>query len=259
MLWIGTSGWQYKDWRGRFYPERLPQIQWLPYYGERFDTVEVNNTFYRLPKREAFQGWADRSPDGFVVTVKVSRYLTHIRRLREPEGPAALLLERAQPLVDAGKLGPLLVQLPPNMSVDIARLCDTLAAFPRHLRIAVEPRHDSWWTDDVAAALAQHDAALVWADRGSKVITPLWRTASWGYVRLHEGRATPRPCYGRTALDSWVERIAGEYGPDDDVYTYFNNDWWGCAVRDAVWFARAARRHGLRPTRVPDRIPAYGP
>jgi uncharacterized protein YecE (DUF72 family) len=250
VLYVGTSGWQYRHWRGRFYPRELPARAWLEHYAERFSTVEINNTFYRLPPRETFETWARRFPRDFTVVIKASRYLTHVKRLREPAEPVERMLAHAAPL--GARLGPLLVQLPPDLRAEPARLDETLAAFPPPVRVAVEPRHDSWWTDDVRAVLERHGAALCLADRGSRLVTPSWRTASWGYVRFHFGRAQPHGCYGRAALERWVERLCETYGPDDDVFVFFNNDMEGCAIRDAVVFARLAAAHGLHPTRTPD-------
>jgi uncharacterized protein YecE (DUF72 family) len=245
---IGTSGWQYGHWRGRFYPERLAQARWLEHYAERFATVESNNAFYRLPESGTFVAWAERTPPDFVMAVKASRYLTHIRRLREPEEPVSRLLDRARHL--GGKLGPVLLQLPPNLQADPAALDRTLRAFPAGVRVAFEPRHESWFSDEVRGLLAEHGAALCLADSPRRR-TPLWRTAAWTYLRLHEGTASPRPCYGRQALAGWAGRLAELVGPDADAYVYFNNDPAGCAVRDARVFALAATRAGLRPTRVP--------
>jgi uncharacterized protein YecE (DUF72 family) len=245
---IGTSGWQYGHWRGRFYPERLAQARWLEHYAERFATVESNNAFYRLPESGTFAAWAERTPPDFVMAVKASRYLTHIRRLREPEEPVNRLLDRARHL--GGKLGPVLLQLPPNLQADPAALDRTLRAFPAGVRVAFEPRHESWFSDEVRGLLAEHGAALCLADSPRRR-TPLWRTAAWTYLRLHEGTASPRPCYGRRALAGWAGRLADLVGPDADAYVYFNNDPAGCAVRDARVFALAAARAGLQPTRVP--------
>jgi uncharacterized protein YecE (DUF72 family) len=245
---IGTSGWQYRHWKDRFYPAALPQARWLEFYADRFATVESNAAFYRLPEAGTFAAWAERTPDGFVMAVKVSRYLTHVRRLREPAGAVARLLERARRL--GAKLGPLLLQLPPTLAEDRQALADTLAAFPAGTRVAVEFRHDSWFTDGTRALLAEHGAALCLADSSQRA-TPVWRTADWGYLRLHQGTGHPRPCYERDALRAWGGRIA-ELWPDPlDVYVYLNNDPAGCAVRDAVRFAQAARGAGLQPTRVP--------
>lgn len=249
-LYVGTSGWQYRDWREAFYPKSLKQADWLAHYADRFLTVEVNNTFYRLPERSTFERWRAQTPADFVFVCKLSRYLTHIKRLADPADPVSLFMERADGLGD--KLGPLLVQLPPTMKADVARLAGALKAFPDGVKVAVEFRHESWFTDEVQTLLSDHDAALVWADRLSKDLNPLWRTASWGFIRLHEGTASPRPCYGRDALDSWARRTADHWGPEEDVWFFFNNDPRCCAVDNARTYAARAAAHGLRPTRVPE-------
>ena len=249
MLLIGTSGWQYRDWRGGLYPEQLPQRLWLEHYAERFAVVEVNNAFYRLPERDTFRSWRDRTPDDFTVAVKMSRYLTHVKRLRDPAEPVARFLGRAEALGD--KLGPVLLQLPPSLRVDVAALDETLARFPAQVRVAVEPRHPSWWIDEVRDLLRQHGAALCWADRRGRPVTPLWRTADFGYLRMHEGRAKPWPRYGRTALSSWVDRICMEPGAVPEMFVFFNNDPGGAAVIDAGAMARTARRRGVEVSRTP--------
>jgi uncharacterized protein YecE (DUF72 family) len=250
-VYVGTSGWQYRHWGGRFYPRRPAPADDLAYYAGRFATVEANATFYRLPEATTFEEWARRVPDGFVFAVKSSRFLTHIRRLRDPEAPVARLMSRAAHLRE--KLGPVLVQLPPQMHRDVGRLRQTLDAFQRHgaSRVALEFRHESWFVDDVRSLLEEHNAALCLTDRESRLTTPAWGTADWGYVRFHGGRARPEPCYGRSALSSRARLIAGLWGARADVYVYFNNDALACAPRDAGRFARAAAACGLRPTRVP--------
>jgi uncharacterized protein YecE (DUF72 family) len=250
MILVGTSGWQYRDWRGRFYPAGLPQHRWLQHYATNFATVEINNAFYRLPERATFELWRARTPDDFCVAVKMSRFLTHIRRLRSPEEPVARFLDRAVGLGD--RLGPVLLQLPPNLPADPVALDKTLARFPPDVRVAVEPRHPSWWTDDIRQVLTKRGAALCWADRRSRPVAPAWRTASWGYLRMHEGRATPWPRYGATALRTWVERIRREFGGDEQVFVYFNNDPGGAAIVDASAFTGIARRLGREVTRSPE-------
>jgi uncharacterized protein YecE (DUF72 family) len=247
---IGTSGWMYRDWRGRFYPEGVAQKRWLEHYADRFDTVESNSAFYRLPDEKTFEDWARRTPEDFVWAVKMSRYLTHIRRLRAPEEPVARFLDNARGLGD--KLGPVLLQLPPNLKADLDALDDTLRRIGSRARVAVEFRHDSWFGDETRALLAEHGAALCLADRSSKPVSPLWRTADWGYVRLHEGSATPHPCYGRGALETWAQRLAEMWGAGAEVFVYFNNDTRGCALANARSFARAVERAGLEASRVPD-------
>ncbi|MFD5318766.1 DUF72 domain-containing protein [Streptomyces sp. NPDC127098] len=251
-LLIGTSGWQYRDWRGVLYPEGLPRRDWLTEYGRRFATVENNNAFYRLPSRETFAAWRERTPPDFVMAVKASRYLTHMKRLRDPAEPVARLLDRAEPLGD--RLGPVLLQLPSQLREDLASLDACLRRFPRAVRVAVEPRHPSWWEPErgLRSVLERHHAALCWADRGSRPVTPLWRTADWGYLRFHGGLAAPPPRYGRRALDSWAARVTEAF-PDDtaDVYAYFNNDPGGAAVHDATTFATRAATLGRTVTRTP--------
>lgn len=233
MTWlVGTSGWQYGDWRGVLYPEGVPQRLWLETYAAEFATVENNNAFYRLPSPESFAAWRDRTPPGFVMAVKASRFLTHIKRLAEPEEPVARLMGAAAELKD--KLGPILLQLPPTLKADPGRLDRCLGCFPGEVRVAVEPRHDSWWTEEVRQILLARAAALCWADRLSRPQGPFWRTADWGYVRLHQGRADF--AYGESALRTWAGRVR-EAGWRD-ACVYFNNDPGGAAVRNARRFAR---------------------
>lgn len=248
VLRIGTSGYQYRHWRGRFYPVGLPTDRWLSHYANAFDTVELNVTFYRLPAATTFAGWAGTVPDEFVFAVKASRYLTHVRRLRDPGPAVARLLERAEKL--GPRLGPVLLQLPPDMRFEPERLAATLAAFPRNVRVSVEPRHPSWFVAECRRMLERHRAALCLTDRGSRP-GPIWRTADWTYLRLHEGRASPRPCYGRDALAGWARRLMEGWGRDADAYVYFNNDGLGCAIRDAAVLGRIARRAGMPTTRTP--------
>ena len=245
---IGTSGWHYASWRGRLYPAPLPQRLWLEHYAARFETVEVNNAFYRLPSVATFEAWAERTPGDFVVAVKASRYLSHVRRLRDPAEPVQRLVERAVHL--GGRLGPVLVQLPAKFPLDLGRLVDTLDAFPSGIKVAFEPRHPSWYVEPVAEVLAARGQAFCLSDAPGRA-APRWRTASWGYLRMHAGRAAPRPCYGATALRRWAEQLAELWRPEEEVHVYFNNDGCGCAVRDARRFAGAVRRVGLAPSRVP--------
>jgi uncharacterized protein YecE (DUF72 family) len=246
-LFVGTSGWQYDDWATAFYPEGMPKSRWLEHYASHFATVESNSAFYRLPKRELFESWADRTPADFVMSVKASRYLTHVRRLRDPLEPVAKLLDRMAGL--GAKRGPVLLQLPPNLKWAPELLSAALSAFPQGVRVAVEVRHESWLVDDLRRLLQDHGAAFCLTDRLNRR-SPLWRTSSWGYARFHEGSASPEPSYGRTALDSWAGRIASLWSADEDVFCYFNNDKNACAARDAHKFALAARRHGLAPGRA---------
>ncbi len=253
---LGTSGWQYHDWRGAFYPQGVAQVRWLEHYASRLATVESNAAFYRLPKAETFAAWARRTPDDFVIAVKASRYLTHVKRLAHPQEPVQRLLSAAVHL--GPKLGPILLQLPPTLQKDSDALEATLACFASRARVAVEFRHDSWFVPEVRSLLEEAGAALCLADRGSRPVTPLWRTAPFTYVRLHAGTAAPQPCYGRAALEHWAERLRRGFGRDEDAYVYFNNDAHACAPRDARVFARAAMRAGHDVTRVPPEVIRVG-
>ncbi|MDQ6741669.1 MAG: DUF72 domain-containing protein, partial [Candidatus Dormibacteraeota bacterium] len=158
MLYVGTSGWQYRHWKLTFYPKEVRQREWLRYFAERFETVELNNSFYHLPEASSFERWREETPDGFVVAVKMSRYLTHLKRLKDPEEPVALFMERASHL--RPKLGPVLVQLPPRMKADPERLEAALDAFPQGVRVAVEFRDDSWFDHTTRRVLEERGAAL---------------------------------------------------------------------------------------------------
>ena len=244
----GTSGWQYRDWRGAFYPPQVPQRRWLEYYATQFATVENNGTFYRLASPDTFASWRDRVGGDFVMAVKASRYLTHVRRLREPAGPVSRLVGAAAGLGE--RLGPVLLQLPPDLRAAPQLLAECLRQFPPAIRVAVEPRHESWWTDETSDVLTARNAALCWADRAGSAVTPLWRTADWGYLRLHEGEGAPWPRYSQPALDTWAERIVAGWPADGDVYVYFNNDQGAAAPRDAAAFAAAVARRGREVTRA---------
>lgn len=239
LLTIGTSGWQYRDWKERFYPNRIPQRAWLEHYAGHFPTVEVNNTFYRLPKPETFTQWAQATPEGFRFALKASRYLTHTKRLHDPKEPVDKLMEHCAEL--GSRLGPILLQLPPTLKSEPERLDETLSCFPDDIRIAVEFRHDSWFSDQVRAILLRHDAATCLADRRTEVLGPLWRTSDWGYLRLHEGAGGRHPSYCEASLLRWIERLEELFEDSDTVYVYFNNDQQGAAVEDARTLRRLTR------------------
>jgi uncharacterized protein YecE (DUF72 family) len=228
MIRVGCSGWSYEHWRGPFYPQRGSTSRWLEVYADSFDTVEINATFYRLPSAKTVEGWAARTPDEFVFAVKASRYLTHVKRLREmPEG-VKRMDERIEPLRAAGKLGPILWQLPPHFARDDDVLESALETLSpgRH---AFEFRHPSWFAEGVYALLERHDAALVVADRSPDGATPWVDTAGWSYLRFHSGRGR-NGNYGERTLRAWADRIKSHPG---DAYAYFNNDWEGFAIANA--------------------------
>jgi uncharacterized protein YecE (DUF72 family) len=247
-VYIGTSGWQYRHWRDRFYPRKLPQKDWLRHFAGRFQAVEVNNTFYNLPEPEVCRRWREQTPADFVFALKMSRYLTHIKRLREPEEPVERFLKAAAEL--GGKLGPVLLQLPPRMKVDGERLGEALEAFPKKMRVAVEFRDDSWYTEPIRELLREHNVALCLADRGEDLVTPEWRTADWAYVRLHWGKARPESSYSEKALKSWSGRIARLGSGPADVFVFFNNDLYGAALLDACRLARLLQHRHVEVSRV---------
>ena len=233
-LRVGCSGWNYAHWRnGVFYPPRCPARRWLRYYARHFDTVELNTTFYRLPRIDAVQRWVDETPDDFVFAVKVSRYLTHLKRLLDLPEHLALLYERIEPLVRSPKLGPLLWQLPPNFRADHDRLAAALEQLPRGERHAFEFRHPSWFVEQTYVLLREHGVALVIGDRPEvQAFQAHELTAGFTFVRFHSGSRGRAGNYSHRELEGWADRLAG-WAEAVDVFAYFNNDWQGFAVENA--------------------------
>ncbi len=228
---IGTSGWIYQHWRGVVYPRDAPVKRWFAIYSESFDTVEINNTFYRLPPPAVFQAWAAQAPPGFLYTVKASRYLTHMKKLKDAAEPLDNILGRARLLGD--HLGPVLYQLPPHWHRDVGRLRQFLELLPMDLDHVVEFRDPSWYTDGVCHLLDDHGVGFCIHDlRG--VSSPRWVTGPLAYVRFHGPTATAYAgCYPRAHLEHWAEQILDFQSAGKDVYAYFNNDQAGYAVANA--------------------------
>ncbi len=226
----------YKDWRGIVYPEKLPQRRWFEHYATLFDTVEINNTFYRLPLRTSVANWVRQSPPGFVFAVKASRYLTHIKRLTDLARGVELFYERIEPLVRSPKMGPVLWQLPQSFHRNDDRLAAALAALPdgRH---CFEFRHASWFTEDVYALLRSHGAALVIGDAPKRPFQTHELTADWTFVRFHYGHRGRNGNYSDRELEQWAQRFEG-WRHDVEVFAYFNNDWNAYAVRNGLWLKR---------------------
>ncbi len=213
MIFVGTSGYNYPAWRGSFYPEKLAAPRMLPFYAERFRTVEINATFYRMPTPKAIAGWAAATPPEFVFGLKAPQRITHMGRLAGIEDPLRFFVETAQGL--GAKLGPLLFQLPPSFRKDADRLAAVLGQLPSDLRVAFEFRHPSWFTDDVYALLRDRDAALCIVDAEEGTTADV-ATASWGYVRLRD-RA-----YTETELTAWAANLARP--PWRDAFAYFKHE-----------------------------------
>ncbi len=232
MVRIGCSGWNYASWRGDFYPKGMPPSRWLEHYAQVFDTVEVNSTFYRLARRDAVANWVRQTPANFCFAVKASRYLTHVKRLRDMGEGVRRLYEPLEPLATAGRLGPLLWQLPANFHRDDARLADALERLPSG-RHTFEFRHASWFEEEVYALLRDHGVALTFADRPGLDFQTHEITADFVFVRFHHGHRGRRGNYSDTEIAEWAERLADWERTGLDVYAYFNNDWEQFAPRNA--------------------------
>lgn len=219
---IGCSGWHYKHWRGPFYPEKLPSTRWLEFYIERFDTVELNSTFYRLPPEGGLATWRDSTPPDFVFAAKGSRFITHMKKLSQPEASIEKYFDRVDIL--GRKLGPILFQLPPWWEVNLERLEEFLRALPRRRRYGFEFRNATWHSDEVYALLRKHNAAFCAFDI-AQFQSPVVITADFAYVRLHgPGPGRYQGSYSRDALSNWARRIRAWAKDLKAVYVYFDND-----------------------------------
>jgi uncharacterized protein YecE (DUF72 family) len=245
---VGCSGWQYKHWRGDFYPAALPSSRWFDHYASVFDTVEINNTFYRLPEASTFAAWRQRAPAGFLFAVKASRFLTHMKKLKDPADPLDRFFSRAREL--GRSLGPVLYQLPPRWPVNLERLEGFLRALPARRRHAIEFRDPSWYTDAVFRLLEAHRVALCLHDMpGSR--SPRLDVGPFVYIRFH-GTAKYSGRYGDEAIDDWAGWLAQRAEPGRAVYAYFNNDVGGHAPRDAVRLREAIARRRRDARSVPN-------
>jgi uncharacterized protein YecE (DUF72 family) len=236
---VGCSGWMYDSWRGRLYPEREPKRRWLELYSEQFDTVEVNSTFYRLARQEAVEGWVSQTPTDFLFSVKASRYLTHVRRLRGIEEGIRRFYEPIEPLMDAGRLGPVLWQLPENFRRDDERLSGLLklldgAPSSRH---TIEFRHASWFAPEVMSMLRAHGVALTIGDHPKRPFQTYEATTDWMFIRFHYGVRGRTGNYSATEIGEWAERIR-RWRRRESIYVYYNNDWNGYAPANAKLMLR---------------------
>jgi uncharacterized protein YecE (DUF72 family) len=233
QVWIGTSGYVYRHWRkGVFYPAGLRARDELGHYAQHFRTVELNSPFYRLPTPETFARWRDHTPDDFQFAVKASRFISHIKRLRDVGNELVLFMERANEL--SSKLGPVLFQLPPTQQIELTRLSDFLKLLSIDHRWVLEFRHPSWHTKDVYQLLTNHAVALC-IPVGGGLYPDRITTAPFTYIRMHRGQE-PAGGFTDDELRSWAGQVRALSGANKDVYVYFNNDWEGFAIRDAVRF-----------------------
>jgi uncharacterized protein YecE (DUF72 family) len=229
VFYCGTSGWNYKHWVGILYPRTLPPSKWLDRYAEEFDTVEVNNSFYRLPSRETFEAWRKQAPEGFTFAVKASRFLTHMKKLKDPEEPLERILGNARGL--EGKLGPVLYQLPPGWHVNLERLEQFLSLLPKDLRHVMEFRDHTWNVEPVFDLLRKYNVGyciMSAPDLPCEMIS----TADFTYLRMHSGGVETGSNYTEGGLEWWAEHCKG-FLRHGDLYVYFNNDYMGYAIYNA--------------------------
>ncbi|MBI4301687.1 MAG: DUF72 domain-containing protein [Chloroflexi bacterium] len=238
---VGTSGWHYDHWRSRFYPKDIAKTQWLDYYAQFFSTVELNNSFYRLPSEKAFTSWREESPPNFVFAVKVSRLITHLKKLRNVAEALSNFWERARLLGD--KLGPLLYQLPPNMHRNDKVLEEFLAILPPSHAHVFEFRHSSWFDPEVFRILNCYGAGFCVMDMVG-ITCPLVVTADFGYVRFHGASGLYWGCYSDEELQEWAKKIASLGQDLKTVYIYFNNDAEAYAVKNAITLRQLLMKEG---------------
>jgi uncharacterized protein YecE (DUF72 family) len=228
---IGTSGWHYGHWKGPFYPEDLPSQKMLAFYAEQFHAAEINNTFYQLPEKETFVQWRGTVPKDFLFAVKASRYITHMKKLKDPQEPVATFLERVAALED--RLGPVLFQLPPRWRCNIERLRAFLKALPGGFRYAFEFRDESWFNAEVYKALAEFGASFCIYDLAGR-LSPKEITSELIYIRLHGPDGAYQGEYGPSALSGWAGAFAGWTRQGKEIFCFFDNDQAGYAAKDAL-------------------------
>jgi len=227
---IGTAGWHYQHWKGPFYPAEMPSEDFLGFYLNRFHCVEINHSFYRLPKPETLKNWREQTPTNFIFTVKASRYITHMKKLKDPQRSLPPLLDTVKAL--GSKLGPILFQLPPHWRVNVERLDAFLARLPGEFRYAFEFRDPSWFSEDIYAILKRYSAAFCIYHLAGR-LSPLETTTDFVYVRLHGPGAAYQGQYDRGVLADWAKRFENWAGQGKEVFSFFDNDEAGYAAQDA--------------------------
>ena len=239
--YIGTSGWHYDDWRGRFYPEKMQKSQWLEFYAEHFSTVELNNTFYRLPSERAVDNWGKTVPSGFVFSVKVSRFITHVKKLKDTGEALSNFMSRISPLQD--KVGPLLYQLPPRLQRNDELLTDFLHGLPSKHKHVIEFRHKSWLNEHVFDILQSYNTGLCVFEMPD-LSCPMLATTDFAYIRFHGRDSLYSSCYTDEELSVWANNISELAAKLETVYIYFNNDVAGYALKNAVTLRDYLEREG---------------
>lgn len=235
---VGTSGWHYEHWRGRFYPEKLPKNRWFEHYAQHFDTVEINNTFYHLPKTTTVENWRAKAPEGFLYVVKANRYITHIKRLKDTGAEVKRFFDVIELFADT--LGPVLYQLPPSMHKDLGLLEGFIALLPARPKAVFEFRHASWYAQDTFDLLDSHDAAFCVHDMEGRE-SPRVVTGETVYVRFHGARGRYAGNYTDAMLGGWARWLKDQTGTARAVYAYFNNDVDGHAIHNARTLREAMR------------------
>lgn len=233
LIRIGCSGWSYDHWVGPFYPIELERKDYFRYYSSHFDTVEINSTFYRLPFRNFVVGWVKKAPKGFLYAVKLNRRITHVKRLRNVEEDLKDFLERLSPLKEGGLLGPLLVQLPPGLHLNLDLLVEFLQVLPRGYRFAIEFRHKSWLNEDVYRLLEENEVAFCVVS-SPKLPVVVKTTADFCYIRMHGRKRWYDYFYSEEELRKWAEIVSKIHDQGCDVFLYFNNDPNAYAVKNAL-------------------------
>ncbi len=228
---IGTSGWNYKHWKGNFYPEELPQKKWLEFYNNKLSTVEINNSFYKLPSKETFKKWAEGVPNDFIFSVKASRYITHMKKLKDPEESNKKLFDNMKGL--GKKLGPILFQLPPHWGFNKERFEEFLKSLSKKYKYTFEFREQSWWNNETLDLLKKYNAAFCIFELGD-LISPKEVTADFIYIRLHGPGNKYRGSYNENTLSYWKGRFTGWSENVKEIYCYFDNDDSGFAVQNAI-------------------------
>jgi uncharacterized protein YecE (DUF72 family) len=228
-LFIGTCGWNYKHWKENFYPKDIPQKSWLNFYSEKFNTVEINSSFYHLPKEKTFENWKKSVGKNFIYSVKASRYITHMKKLHDSEESVKTFLDRTKIL--NGKLGSILFQLPPYLQFDYDKLKNFLAILPRKNKITIEFRHKSWWNEDTYKLLEKYNIAFCIYELGEKV-SPQKITADFAYIRLHGPGAKYKGNYHNQTFKKWIKKFKS--WKVKEIYCYFDNDEKGFAAKNAL-------------------------